>query len=189
MLEQMLEDGKQWVWNLSSGFKLSSNFHDVPLRFLEPGVLHEAHEKQSSVTEGNCSTKYYIAASVQMITQWLLWVQSSGFQLSKEFMPRPLQEISLRQIIRSEHPERGREPGENHEVYFMSYKENQILWWTELFSVQFRVLSLVETWKWILMAKYFNSLYMTCAPPQVLWEVFGPLGCQPHPQTGLLMNV
>ena len=36
----------------------------MPLRSLEPGVLHEAHKEQSSVAEGNRGTKYHTGASV-----------------------------------------------------------------------------------------------------------------------------
>lgn len=35
-----------------------------PLRFSEPGGLHDLYEEQNSVAEGSCSTKYHTGASV-----------------------------------------------------------------------------------------------------------------------------
>lgn len=36
-----------------------------PLRFSEPGVLHDLYEEQNSVAEGSCSTNYHTDASVR----------------------------------------------------------------------------------------------------------------------------
>lgn len=35
-----------------------------PLRFSEPGVLHNLYEEQNSVAEGSCSTNHHTGASV-----------------------------------------------------------------------------------------------------------------------------
>lgn len=148
--------------------------------FLESGVLHEVHEEQNNVTEDNCGLNAtLVLLFMWIITRWLLWILSSayfkgfislwgklGFHLSKESLQRPLQVISSRvskwQISGGEYPETGREWEQNHEVSFMSYEGNQILWWTKcsLSSLDLSIEYRLEHRAWCLI-KYFYGLDMT----------------------------
>lgn len=45
-----------------------------PLRFSEPGGLHDLYEEQNGVAEGSCSTKYHTGASVCADDHTKFWI-------------------------------------------------------------------------------------------------------------------